>query len=685
MPKGPTGHDLIEQDYKDEAIDYETYLTYRVQYVFGDSSLPDKYFTDEKSFEDDGLFEDLEENYDKLSVKNKEIIEPFLKRPDDPDSFINKLYSEEKEKTAWFIQTAHAAGDRPVAFKGHISTADNLVKVHFPIIVDAEGNETKVNFDVAKEIVKNLDNNGAYDQFKNLLNLEPQPDGPLGGDDKVDIYVVGDIEGKYAKLSKGLTFSGVNIRDRGKNTNFILLRNDLSSDELKTITVHELFHAFQRRFNCKGKKNIWWLEGSATWSEDYIYPQMNSEQEHIINFIPEPEVSLTLKDKKHVYGSYLFPFYLTQKYNDHEVVRKIFYSCDLGMDAIDGVEKAVPDKLKDVWSDFSLWLFNTEPVKYFKDESGFFPDDSSSLGENSDQFTMDFPDPLTIDTADLKPLTSQVIEVYNGLKKGEVKRIDFADLRNFTKNNGGRIKAIIYPKERGEEYIEDWSNREKRSFCLENKKEDILQVNLIVSNPDPKKSIEKTDLVMETHQSCYTINQSDHREASFGLGVSFAESGSSKGSVDVKTWGDMIEEPKKGAKYSYLGKWKIHYDYVEDIGSYAGVGGCTYKHKPSKFSGDLIFDLREAAEETGWGFAAQSENLKFNIPAISVNCGIGGDQSLDLSEGADEVPQQVHGGGKLIELTEDGAKVEFSMSYIFNGSILGKSAKPILVEIKREE
>src|SRR3989339_1689078 len=87
----PTGIDLIQKALDDKKIDYETALIYKIKFLFNDPTLPKEYITKNAPFEDGGAFAEVQENWDKLLPKTKEILKPYFLRPDNPESFISKI------------------------------------------------------------------------------------------------------------------------------------------------------------------------------------------------------------------------------------------------------------------------------------------------------------------------------------------------------------------------------------------------------------------------------------------------------------------------------------------------------------------------------------------------------------------------------------------------------------------
>ncbi|MCX6723170.1 MAG: DUF6055 domain-containing protein, partial [Candidatus Staskawiczbacteria bacterium] len=479
-----TGIDFIQKDLNEGKINLDTALIYKVKFLFNDPTLPKKYASVNGPFEDGGTFAEIQENWDKLLPETKKILEPYFLRPDNPESAISKIMNGEIKapQTSWFklINEANAY-DRPLSYKSDdtLVTADGKIKVWYlekKEMVNGEEKITKLYYNVAQKIVSNLNTDGAYPQFVGLLGKTPISDGTLGGDNKTDIFIATGAHVHLADSKGGSPSQGVNVPDNGiGKSSYIILRENLNDRYLKTTTVHEIFHAFQRAFSCNfAKSNLWWIEGTATWSEDMIYPKDDTEQGYGESFIPLPATSLFHKGKNFEYGAYVFPFYLSNTY-DRGIITKIFEGCKTNSDPLVSADKTIDGGFKKNWKEFTLWNYNKKPIESYKnaDQSKKFTNDTSQK-DNTDMIFLAPPE-TNIPIKELKPLTAQVIETFFSETYG-VRKATFTDFKNFTgKGKNTAIKAVIYPK-KGEAYTEDWADLESRSFCFDKAKDDFDKI-----------------------------------------------------------------------------------------------------------------------------------------------------------------------------------------------------------------
>lgn len=676
----PTGLDFIQKDLDENKINLENALIYKVKFLFNDPTLPKKYASANGPFEDGGTFAEVQENWDKLSVETKKILEPYFLRPDNPESAISKIMNDEIKapQTGLFklIDKAYAF-DRPLSYKSDdtLVTADGKIKVWYlekkEMIGDKE-EVTKIYYDIAQKIVSNLNTDQAYAQYVGLLGKIPPSDGSLGGDEKTDIYIG---PSGFAQLG---TSYGVNVPDNGNGrSSFIIIKNDLDDKNLKTTTVHELFHAFQRAFDCWiYKANWWWIEGTATWSEDFIYPKDNTEQGHVPSFIPKPEISLFKNGDNFEYGAYVFPFYLSNTY-DRMTITKIFEGCSGSGDPLASADKNISGGFKKNWREFTLWNYNRKPIENYKnnDKSKIFPGSSSELGGNSETHFVSLLGESSYPTKLLEPLTAQVISYPLMDENNEIRKMTFKNLKNFTgKTDKAGIKAIIYPKKNAP-YIEDWTNLEKRSFCFDKVDENLEKVVLIFSNAELKDKITATEIKIKNTNSCYDIDQAE----TMTVKPLFAVTPNYVGTLKYKAEGSLKKDsvPAK-TKYSYLGKWTVNVNYLEQFPPQS-IGGITATKMDFSYNHVLEFDLSIDSVINDGIFEVTTKEGNFKTPGWDVNNEITG-QNVNVTQTA--IPWDVPQKGVISEMTENGCKISLPDFVLYNSGGYRNLPHPIILEIK---
>ncbi|MFA6410003.1 MAG: hypothetical protein WCW26_00290 [Candidatus Buchananbacteria bacterium] len=681
----PTGIDSIQNDLDQGKINLDTALIYKVKFLFNDPTLPKEYASANGPFEDAGTFGEILENWDKLTAETKKTLAPYFLRPDNPESAMSKIMNGEisAPKTGWLKLIDQAkAFDRPLSYKSDdtLITADGKIKVWYlekKEMVNGEEKITKLYYNVAQKIVSNLNTDGAYAQFVGLLGKTPPSDGTLGGDSKTDIFIATGAHIHLADSKGGTPSQGVNVPDNGNGkSSYIILRDNLNDKYLKTTTVHELFHAFQRAFDCwLSGTNLWWTESTATWSEDMIYPKDNTEQGYVESFIPRPATSLFENGKNFEYGAYVFPFYLSNTY-DRMIVTKIFEGCTGGATPLASAEKTIDGGFKKNWKEFTLWNYNKNPIENYKkvDQSKKFTSDTSQK-DNTDMIFL-APGETSIPTKELKPLTAQVIETFFSESTG-VRKAVFKDLKNFTgKSPNAAIKAIIYPKNNGTPYTEDWTDKESRSFCFDKADEDFDRIILIFSNAEMKNKIAVSDIKVKTKDTCYEINQGE----TMTVKPIFAVTPGYVGTLKYQAEGELVKDsvPNK-AKYSYLGKWQIRVDYWEHFPGQT-VYGISSSAMDFAYNHYLEFDLNSDSVFKDGTVQVTTKEGKFETPGWTITNQISG-ESVNIPKNNQlwAVPQK----GVISEMTENGCKISLPDFVLYNSGGYRDLPHPIIFEIKK--
>ncbi|MBI4690026.1 MAG: hypothetical protein HY754_07135 [Nitrospirae bacterium] len=105
-------------------------------------------------------------------------------------------------------------------------------------------------------------------------------DGTAGGDNRFDVYL------------KDLSAYGYTAYEASPDDTYIVVENDFSGfpsnldsegsqkGAMKVTAAHEFFHAIQFRYGVSSS-NYWWMEATATWMEDAVYPSVNDYLNYI--------------------------------------------------------------------------------------------------------------------------------------------------------------------------------------------------------------------------------------------------------------------------------------------------------------------------------------------------------------------------------------------------------------------
>lgn len=217
---------------------------------------------------------------------------------------------------------------RPAKQREYISP-DGFFLIHYdttgPEVVPLEDNNSNNVPDFVERIGIYCDS--ARRAYLNLGYLPAPTDNTSGGDGKFDIYLLA-IDAYGATLPEAPADSPWNdyssFIEINRNFYGITPNNDPDGDSIgaqKVTCVHEYFHAVQLAYNLNADR--WWMEASATWMEEALYPIVQDNQGFLPYFLGVPYKRLPLLDGLHEYGAFVWPGFLQQKY-DYTVIRKVF-------------------------------------------------------------------------------------------------------------------------------------------------------------------------------------------------------------------------------------------------------------------------------------------------------------------------------------------------------------------------
>jgi len=302
---------LINKAYDNEDITEEEYFLLKVQEAFDHDSLPDEYKSERAERRDSSfLLLMIRDRIDDFSPKTQSILRPFVTNPDNPDSYWYKINQEDESLAEEFLDSIKIIPSAEAMDNPHPTTSEYF-EVHYddPWITD-------------KADIVSAALNYSYNKYVNIGMKEP-------------------TDWIYVKI-QSLGDDGQQYMDdhEGANRCHILISDSQSDEALKTSTAHELFHCFQQYIPLKSYSTEEWIwESTATWSEDFTYPNVNTEHGFDSNIFPYFYKDFFDSDNitYHQYGSYLWPWFLSHMYGkDGVVVKKMLDEAgSLGMkDAI---------------------------------------------------------------------------------------------------------------------------------------------------------------------------------------------------------------------------------------------------------------------------------------------------------------------------------------------------------------
>lgn len=511
-----SGEELIDQALDAGQIDISTAVLYKAYWAFGEPRLPAQY----NSPADHGDIPD-----DVLAPPDgvSQAVLDELVRYQIPPAYEDSWYYDQSQ-SAQAIQPAEAT-PAPIS--------PNWV------FVDALDEKVKVWFDqnIAGDYEKATDLSYEVDviwaKYKDLLGVEPLPDGSLapgrnGGDARFDIYLVNltqdRIHGAFTMYDPPASSANPCPAAAG----YVEMNNADTIDQMKGTLAHELFHAFQRAmplgFPCSERK--WFLESTATWAEDFVYPQGNTERAY--------------EDFKHTsgkpifdwdrdgYGAWPFWFYLARS-DSPQVIADIFDYVQTHT-LLESIDAKIFGGFQDRWPEFALYAWNYPPEDKFQQWDGLDwhqvyrslgggygnPPDALTLGEN--ETSKDYSAaPSRVEALGMEYYHLTIPAPGDGQKDPSQLQIN----NPFTTTPAGVAVQIAYMID-GAWHTEDITGVGGRSFCRNTPGNRVTEVVVIISNsnlPPAAPSPEFSKPLAVVRDACGWTGEA-HAEHHFTTGLS---------------------------------------------------------------------------------------------------------------------------------------------------------------------
>jgi hypothetical protein len=291
---GSAPQSTLVRDYLSGVIDRDTYYLHLMQSVLQPEALPDKYASSFDVRCGTHVLSDVASNLETLSPELQAMYQVLDTRP-----------------TTQF----------------QLVSADSLFRLHYDTL---SGQQTP------PVPTEDLDSNQIPDFIENMASYadsawrqivtgygyhRPPSDGTLGGDSLYDLYF------------DQFQFYGVTNADNPGpepwddfSSHIVLNRafdifppnQDPEGNQkgsMKVAIAHELYHAVQ--FYYDAYLNDWWMEQTAVWMEDEVFPGIHDNYNYFDEFWPVPQVSLLEEDDYwHMYGAFVWPKYLSQAHGN---------------------------------------------------------------------------------------------------------------------------------------------------------------------------------------------------------------------------------------------------------------------------------------------------------------------------------------------------------------------------------
>lgn len=323
-PPPPTAVDLILAALTSKRIDYETSLLYRAYALMGDERLPHEYRG--AATEDLSFFHEVRRNQTRLSEAIKSQLRPFVIRPAAPGSYFNQPRAAANRKSRWLdalVAPLHAADPGECTDDNWVS--ENSRRYHYKVWACGAGAAAEIRRTIAA-----LDD--LWEPMTVFMETPPRYDaaGPeAGGDDRIDIYVVG-MNG-FAPGDRELDLAGATGMAIGEpepdvvdSTGYLII-NKRQREGFKSTVAHEFFHLLQFARNHEISDH-WFVEASATWAEWQFVRETAPNEVHVrFPVFQQNDHSLHVSEPtRHTYAAYVWPFFMRQQLGDPKTITRVW-------------------------------------------------------------------------------------------------------------------------------------------------------------------------------------------------------------------------------------------------------------------------------------------------------------------------------------------------------------------------
>lgn len=376
---------LLQRAYESGEIDYQTALNQKLYSIFNKKKLLKEYSSDAPIHSATMVVLEARQNSRLLYDDNKFI----LFRPTAAEDFPGHTYG------AVDVWTYDSPG-------GHFKIYYTENNSKGDAVYGYDGVQATVPQYVIN-LASYLDNVWIQ-EITNMGYAAPQGDGALGGGNNImDVYLInigGGIYG-YTNIDTG-PYLVIDNDFTGFPTN---LDSDPRMGALKQTAAHEFFHASQFQYTTDTNSNAWWMEASATWMEDEVYPEVKDYLNYLgrkyndanddgswetgetyyaidgvtpvgttgrsyTGWFDNPDFSLDSTSGAYEYGTVIWVKYLSKTYG-RDVVKSIWTTIGNGATAIQAISGELAARGTTLGAAFASF----ETANYERDypDGGYYP------------------------------------------------------------------------------------------------------------------------------------------------------------------------------------------------------------------------------------------------------------------------------------------------------------------------
>jgi len=164
-------------------------------------------------------------------------------------------------------------------------------------------------------------------------------------------------DGRYDVFIYWMNYYGYAYPEQYPNSpsySYIAVRNTLGKLGLRQIVAaHEFYHAIQFVYDCT--EESWWMETTATYMEDEVYPDVNDNYQYLAYWFRRSDTyGLETFDGWHEYGNFIFAKRLSEDFGDN-IIKEIWEEMN-STDGLQAVDNVLISKNSSMVSAFSTFI-----------------------------------------------------------------------------------------------------------------------------------------------------------------------------------------------------------------------------------------------------------------------------------------------------------------------------------------
>lgn len=372
LPTPTTGAGLTRRALAEGRLDRDTAAQYLAFSVYGDPRLPAAYQGSERGPSGTGAMKLLAEEFPTLSPAAQQVVRPFLLPAIAPGSWYSL-----RQRPPPGAAGAQAAAAAPAAPEWRWVVGAHVAVYYLSDLAGGLATATALRDEIEARVWPGLLAVWRADHLPILADaLVPDADfhGVRG---KLNLIITRGLAELGAEQSYFLAPSPSWIQVR---EGLPLTGKDPMG--LYQVAAHEMTHSCQDSYaQAESYSQAQWLyDGIASWAEDDVYPDVDSEHPRAKYWLNRPDLSLDDDDPMHAYASYLFFQGVTRGLGTRDFVRRAFdnFQREKALAAVDhAFQLGIGFNFQ--WGPIMELAWNRDPA------SGFWAADGLELGARASE------------------------------------------------------------------------------------------------------------------------------------------------------------------------------------------------------------------------------------------------------------------------------------------------------------